>query len=164
MPFKVNVSHKGKTGKFEIDNESLIGLTIGEKVRGEEISSDLAGYELEITGTSDKAGFAGKKDLKGPNLQKMLTTYGWGMKKKPKKGGKKEVASPKGLRLRKTVRGNEISSDTVQINTILIKEGTKKFEDILKEGAPIEGTAEEVSKEEKKEKAPKEKAKEEEKE
>ncbi|MEA3248371.1 MAG: S6e family ribosomal protein, partial [Nanoarchaeota archaeon] len=35
---------------------------------------------------------------------------------------------PKGLRLRKTVRGKEISLDTVQINTKVLKEGSKKFD------------------------------------
>lgn len=38
----------------------------------------------------------------------------------------------KGVRLRKTVRGNEISLDTVQINTIVSKEGKTKFTDIGK--------------------------------
>jgi ribosomal protein S6E (S10) len=36
-----------------------------------------------------------------------------------------------GLRLRKTVRGNEISADTVQINLSVKKEGSKKFESLL---------------------------------
>ena len=52
------------------------------------------------------------------------------MHKKPK-GLKKVNKRPKGLRLRKTVRGKEISLDTVQINTKVLKEGKKKFEDLF---------------------------------
>ena len=37
----------------------------------------------------------------------------------------------KGLRLRKTLRGEEISLKTSQINTIVKKQGKKKFEDLL---------------------------------
>ena len=37
----------------------------------------------------------------------------------------------KGIRLRKTLRGQEISLLTSQINTIVVKEGKKKFEDLL---------------------------------
>jgi len=128
--FKINVSHNGKTYKVETENENLIGKSIGEKIDGEELSDDLAGYELEITGTSDKAGFTGVKTIEGPNLKKVLLKYGHGMHKKPK-GLKKINKKPKGLRLRKTVRGKEISSATIQINSKVQKEGTKKFESLF---------------------------------
>jgi len=134
MAFKINVSHNGKTFKVETEDEKLVGYSIGEKVAGEEISEDLKGYELEIRGTSDKSGFTGLEELDGPNLKKVLLGYGKGMKRKPK-GEKKKTTRPKGLRLRKTVRGKEISLDTVQINTKVTKEGTKKFESLF---APAE--------------------------
>ena len=134
MAFKINVSHNGKTFKVETEDEKLVGYSIGEKVAGEEISEDLKGYELEIRGTSDKSGFTGLEELDGPNLKKALLGYGKGMKRKPK-GEKKKTTRPKGLRLRKTVRGKEISLDTVQINTKVTKEGTKKFEGLF---APAE--------------------------
>ncbi len=130
MTFKINVSNKGKTFKVENDDEGLVGLTIGEKVDGKVIDSNLEGYELEITGTSDKAGFAGFVEYGGPGLKKVLLGYGKGMKKKPK-GLKKVNKKPKGLRLRKTIRGNEISLDTVQINMNVLKEGNKKFDDLF---------------------------------
>ena len=130
MAFKVNVSHKGKTYKVETGNEKLVGQSIGDKIKGEEISESLKGYELEITGTSDKSGFFGDKDVDGPALKKVLLGYGKGMHKKPK-GEKKTNKKPKGLRLRKTVRGKEISLDTVQINTKVVKEGNKKFSDLF---------------------------------
>lgn len=120
MPFKINISHKGRTLKKETENEALIGKKIGETIPGGEITSELAGYELEITGTSDKAGFPGKKDVEGSNLKKVLLTKGFSMHNKKK-----------GIRKKKTVRGNTISSSTIQINTIVKKEGNKKFEELL---------------------------------
>ena len=129
---KINIANKGKTYKIETESEVLVGTKIGDKVKGEDVSADLAGYELEITGTSDKSGFPGFKNLKGSGLRKVLLTYGPGMKNRPKKEGKKPTPNNKGLRLRKTFRGNEISSDTVQINIKVIKEGTKKFDDFFK--------------------------------
>ncbi|MDO8516741.1 MAG: S6e family ribosomal protein [Nanoarchaeota archaeon] len=130
--FKVNISHKGKTIKFdEVDNEELIDKHIGDKISGSEINAELAGYDLEITGTSDKAGFPGLKEHKGPGLKKVLLTRGKGM-----------WDNRKGVRLRKTIRGDTISADTVQINTNVLKEGTKKFETFAKKEEKSEEKAE----------------------
>ena len=118
MAFKINVSHKGKTIKFETENENLVDKAIGESIDGSDISPELEGYEVEITGTSDKAGFPGFGDLQGPALRKVLLIRGKGM-----------WDQRKGVRLRKTVRGNSVSLDTVQINTKVIKQGSKKFEE-----------------------------------
>ena len=41
MPFKINISHNGKTYKVEIDNENILGKKIGETLKGDEISQDL---------------------------------------------------------------------------------------------------------------------------
>lgn len=132
MVFKINISNKGKTHKVETENEGLIGMTIGQKVSGEEFSADLTGYELEITGTSDKAGFPGFIEHAGPNLKRVLLGYGKGMWRRSKGLRKKtNIRRPKGLRLRKTVRGKEISADTVQINAKVVKEGNKKFDEFL---------------------------------
>ncbi len=120
MAYKINVSHKGKTIKFEIDNEELIGTTIGNTIEGKQISADLEGYELTVTGTSDKAGFPGMPDIKGQSLKRVMLKIGRGMRN-----------NQEGLRLRKTVRGNEISADTVQINLSVKKEGSKKFESMI---------------------------------
>jgi len=142
MAFKINVAHKGKTYKVETENESLVGHSINDKIEGKEISENLTGYELLITGTSDKSGFMGRAEIDGPNLHKVLLGYGKGMKMKPKGEGKIN-RKPNGLRLRKTVRGKEISQFTVQINTKVLKEGLKKFDSLFE--TPVE---EEVSKEE----------------
>jgi small subunit ribosomal protein S6e len=151
MAFKLNIAHEGKTLKMESDSESLVGVKIGDRVGGEAISPELAGYEIEITGTSDKAGFPGLKEHAGPGLRKALLTYGKGMHKRPRKEGKKPVPSPKGLRLRKTIRGNEISQDTVQINVKVIKQGNKKFEDFFISAEVNPEQVEEKKVEEKKE-------------
>jgi len=133
MPFKINISSKGKTFKLEVDNEGLIGKKIGEKIEGKELKKELEGYELEITGTSDIAGFPGFKEIEGSSLKRVLLTYGKGMHKKPRREGKKPVSSPKGLRLKKSIRGNTISKDTIQINAKVIKLGDKKLEEIFPE-------------------------------
>lgn len=142
MAFKINVAQNGKTYKVESANENLVGSSIGETIDGALISEDLTGYELEITGTSDKAGFCGMPSVAGPRLQRLLLSYERGMKKRPKHEGKKVRSNrnPKGLRLRKTVRGKEISLETVQVNTKVLKEGKKKFEALF---APAEEPAEE---------------------
>ena len=148
MAFKINVAYKGKTFKVETEDEKLVGYSIGDKIKGEDVSGDLAGYELEITGTSDKAGFCGVKSINGPNLHRVLLGYGHGMHMKPK-GEKKINKKPAGLRLRKTVRGKEISNFTIQINTKVLKEGSKKFDALFEapaEEAPAEAPAEEEKK------------------
>ena len=155
MTFKINVANNGKTFKVETENEELVGKVIGEKIDGKLFSEDLEGYELEVTGTSDKSGFCGLPNVQGSRLKKVLLSYERGMKARPKKEGKKVRSNknPSGLRLRKTVRGNEISLDTVQINTRVVKEGKKKFNDLFAPAeAPKEETATEAPKEEVKEK------------
>ena len=133
MAFKINVSFKGKTFKAEMDSEELIGYSIGDKIDGSLFSEDLIGYELEITGTSDKAGFCGLPNINGPGLHRVLLSYERGMHTRPKKEGKvaRTNKTPKGLRLRKTVRGKEVSLETVQINSKVMKEGKKKFDDLF---------------------------------
>lgn len=131
MPFKINISDKGKALKIETDSEAFIGKKIGEKVQGKDISKELDGYELEITGTSDISGFPGKKDVEGIALKRVLLTKGFGMHKRPKREGKKKVATPDGLRLKKTVRGNTISPSIIQINLKVLKQGSKEFEELL---------------------------------
>jgi len=137
MPFKINISDKEKTFKLEADTEFLIGKKIGEKIDGKEVKSELEGYELEIMGTSDKAGFPGMKEVEGSGLKKVLLTKGFSMKNKRK-----------GLRKRKTVRGNAISKNTIQINMKVIKQGSKKLEEIFpKEKKPEETKTEESAEE-----------------
>ncbi len=136
MPFKINIGTKnGKTFKLEAEAPALIGKKLHEKIIGNNISSDFDGYEFEIAGASDKAGFTAMENVEGIGLKKVLLTYGKGMKRRPRREGKKKqlCKKPKGLRLRKTVRGNAISDLIVQINLKLLKEGNKKLSEIFPE-------------------------------
>lgn len=120
MAFKLNISDKGKAWKLELSGESLVGTSVGDKIEGKEINADFEGYELEITGGSDIAGFPLSKDVQGLGLRRVLLSKGWGMKDKRK-----------GVRLRKTVRGKTISEKVVQINLKIVKHGHKKLESIF---------------------------------
>jgi small subunit ribosomal protein S6e len=65
MPIKLNISEKGKAWKLEIPEEVLSGKSVGDKFDGKELKPELEGYELEITGGSDNAGFPLSKDVEG---------------------------------------------------------------------------------------------------
>ena len=136
MPFKLNIGTKqGKTFKLEIEGDSLIGKELHDKIKGKDISPDLEDYEFEITGASDKSGFTALKEVEGIGLKKVLLSYEKGMKKRPRKEGKKKIGrnKPKGLRLRKTVRGKVISEAISQINLKVLRQGKKKLEEIFPE-------------------------------
>ena len=145
MVFKINVSHKGRTWKAEVDNEVFIRMKIGEKISGDLVSSELNGYQLEITGTSDIAGFPGIKGQVGPQLRGVLLT---------KKDKGMNQTRPDGLRLKKTVRGEEISDKTLQINMKVLKEGSKKFDEICPAKPPKEKNDDKSKKAEVKAEAP----------
>lgn len=139
MTFKINIADKsGKTYKVETEAPSLVGKELGSKIEGKEISPDLDGYELEITGASDKSGFTAMANVEGIGLGKLLLSYEKGMKNRPKKEGKikRSKNKPKGLRLRKTVRGKVISEAISQINVRVLKEGSKKLAEIFKKEEP----------------------------
>jgi small subunit ribosomal protein S6e len=132
MVFKINISHKGKTYKVETEDETLVGRKIGEKIPGADVAPELEGFELEITGTSDLSGIPGFKGLDEDIYHRKLLGFGPGMKDRRK-----------GIRLRKTQRGEAISLKTRQINIKVLKEGKRKFEDLFnKEEAETEEKAE----------------------
>jgi len=121
MAFKINISDKGRTFHLETDSEEIIGKKIGDKISGTDISRDLLGYEFEIKGSSDKAGFPGNKEIEGASLRKLLLKKGRFLKHVPSKG----------FRRKKTVRGNQISSDIIQVNLTVLKHGGKKLGEIF---------------------------------
>ena len=121
MAFKFNISEKGKTFKLETDSEFFVGKKIGDVFNGTELSPELKGFELKITGTFDKSGFPGKEDEQGPQLRGVLLSKGRFLRK----------VSHKGFRRKKSVRGNEISLAIVQINCSVVK-GTKPLDSFLK--------------------------------
>ena len=136
MPFKINISEKnGKTHHLDLESENLFMKTINEKIKGSDISSELHDYEFEITGASDKSGFPAMKEIDGIMLNRVLIGYGIGMKKRPKREGKKKRSNfkPSGLRMRKTARGKIISPEIIQVNLKVLKEGAKKLSEIFPE-------------------------------
>ncbi len=143
MVFKLNISDKGKAWKVESSSESIIGKKIGEEVDGSELSENLVGYTLKITGGSDSSGFAHKPGLQGSEMKRIILSKGWGMHKRPRRAGKKHRQTFDGLRLRKTVRGQQMSEKTIQINMIVTKHGQKSMHELFPEqNKPKEKAAE----------------------
>ncbi|MDP6626901.1 MAG: 30S ribosomal protein S6e [Methanopyri archaeon] len=120
MVFKVTISDikGGKCYQKELsgdESKGLIGKRIGETFRGEVLG--LTGYELMITGGSDRQGFAMRKDVEGAARKKVLLAGPPGYR-----------PTSDGIRRRKSVRGNTISDAILQINTKVVKAGKKKLE------------------------------------
>jgi len=144
--FIVSDPTKRKAYKVEVDHDKAVGLvgkTIGQKFNGDILG--LSGYELQITGGTDKDGFPMHVQVHGPGRKKLVLAHPPGFHPKIK-----------GQRKRKMVRGNTISPDIRQINCKIVKTGAKPLDQLIKkEEKPKE---EKIEKEEKKE-APKEEAK-----
>jgi small subunit ribosomal protein S6e len=121
--FKLVISNpkNGIARQVEISGEGadkLIGKRIGDEIPasglglnlteifGEEIPGDV---KLKITGGTDKDGFPMRPDVHGPRRVKILLSRGPGFRPKER-----------GERRKKTVRGNTISPDIVQINAVLV--------------------------------------------
>ena len=107
--------------KIEIEQEKVAGI-VGKKI-GDTFNGDLIGlpgYQLQITGGTDKDGFPMHPRVEGPVKKKVLLAHPPCFH--PRK---------KGERRRKTVRGNTISYDIVQINCKVVKAGSKPLEEIL---------------------------------
>jgi len=118
--FKFVISEKSKSYQVEKDQNDcpVLGKKIGDTISGDFLG--LEGYELKITGGSDKDGFPMRKDIEGQTRKKLLVRAGIGFK-----------TDVKGLRRRKTLRGNTINQDVVQINCKVVKIGTKNIAEVL---------------------------------
>lgn len=80
----------------------------------------MPGYELQITGGTDRDGFPMHPQVHGPGRKKVILSH-------------QPCFHPKfkGQRKRKTVRGNTISREIVQINCKVIKAGPKPLEELM---------------------------------
>jgi len=121
--FKFVISEPSAKKSFqkEVDQSkaiSLVGKKIGDEFTGDVI--DLSGYSLQITGGTDKDGFPMLPSVKGPGRKKVLLSGPPGFYPKLK-----------GQRKRKTVRGDTISQDTMQINLKVVKKGEKPLEELV---------------------------------
>ncbi|MCW4025809.1 MAG: 30S ribosomal protein S6e [Candidatus Bathyarchaeota archaeon] len=105
--FKVIVSDPNGTSKIveleEARATPLIGRKIGETLDGAAV--DLPAHKVQITGGSDSDGAPMRSNVHGGVRRNVILSSGTGFK--PKK---------KGDRKRKTVRGDVITDEIVQIN------------------------------------------------
>ncbi|MCK5458746.1 MAG: 30S ribosomal protein S6e, partial [Thermoplasmatales archaeon] len=118
----VNDTKNGKSHNILVSGHhanSLIGKKIHDEVDG--IFVSLPGYKLQITGGTDKNGFPMRTDLPGTIRRRLLLSESLGFKPKDS-----------GVRKKKSVRGNTVHQDVVQINMMVIKHSSKPIEDIIK--------------------------------
>ncbi|ALV62834.1 SSU ribosomal protein S6e [Thermococcus sp. 2319x1] len=98
--------------------DKLIGLKIGDEIEAKELGLNLseifgseipADAKLKITGGTDKDGFPMRPDVHGPRRVRILLSRGPGFR-----------PQERGERRKKTVRGNTISSEIVQVNMKIV--------------------------------------------
>ena len=123
VEFKVVVNDikNGKSHQVVVTGHhanSLIGKKIGDEVDG--IFVQLPGYKLTLTGGTDKNGFPMRKDLPGMSRRRLLLSKSTGF-----------LAKEEGLRMKKSIRGNTINQDIVQINLKVKKYSTKPIEKLI---------------------------------
>ncbi len=121
--FKLVISNpkSGVARQVEISGEEaekLIGKRIGDEIPANELGLNLteifgeeipSNVKLRITGGTDKDGFPMRPDVHGPRRVRILISRGPGFRPKER-----------GERRKKTVRGNTISPEIVQINMKLV--------------------------------------------
>lgn len=95
----------------------LIGKKIGETFDGGIVG--LPGYTLEISGGSDKDGFPMRPEISGTRRVTAFISSGAGIRR-----------VRKGLRRKKTVVGNTVSAQIVQVNTKIKEFGQKPLEEL----------------------------------
>jgi small subunit ribosomal protein S6e len=137
VEFKVVVNDaNGKSYQVQVSGHhanSLIGKKIGDEVDGIFIS--LPGYKLQITGGTDKDGFSMRSDLPGMGRRRLLLSESKGYK-----------AIEKGTRRKKSIRGNTINQDVVQINMKVTKPGSKPIDGLVQTGDKGEAVKKEEAK------------------
>jgi len=125
--FKIIISDPtdGKSKVIEVEEARatpFIGKKLGETIDG--IIVDMPATKLQILGGSDTDGVPMRGDVHGGIRRQVVLSEGAGFK--PKREGE---------RRRKTVRGNTITDEIVQINLKIIGQPTKPA------GTKVESTA-----------------------
>jgi len=116
--FKIIVSdpETGKSRAVEVEGARavpLVGRRLGEVIDGAAVG--MSGYKLRITGGSDKDGFPMRPNIHGGVRVSVLLSEGVGFH-----------SSKAGQRQRKTLRGNVITEEIVQINMRVSEKPKKK--------------------------------------
>lgn len=119
MPkFKIIVSdpETGKSQAVEVEGTRavpLIGRRLGEVIEGTAVG--MSGYKLRISGGSDKDGFPMRPNIHGGVRVSVILSEGTGFH--PSRAGERQ---------RKTLRGNVITEDIVQVNMKVVEKPKKK--------------------------------------
>jgi len=130
VTYKVNISGgtivgpgKGLTKSWPVEKTDfrIVGGHIGEVFEG--IKIGLPGYMFKITGGSDNSGIPMRPDVHGGVKKQLLLRGGVGFH-----------PDRKGLRRRKTIRGNVITENMSQINVVVTEYGK---ENIFKDVEPV---------------------------
>ena len=130
----------GKSQKIELEDSKitpLIGKRIGETIDGSLIG--IQGYELKITGGTDKDGIPMRPDVHGGSKMAVILSGGVGYNPKNK-----------GLRKKKVVRGNTISIESKFLNLSIVGQ-TKGVKRTPRRKTKIESKEENPPESEKKE-------------
>jgi small subunit ribosomal protein S6e len=119
--FKLVISEKEKSMARTVgdpQSAGFLGKRIGESIGGELLGA--GGYTFRITGGTDKSGFPLRPDLPGARQTRLYVGDGFGFN-----------APRRGMRRRRTFRGNTISEETVQINLVVAQKGPKPLAELF---------------------------------
>ena len=116
--FKIIISdpQSGTSQSIELEGTQavpIIGRKLGETIDGTPVK--LSGYKLKITGGSDKDGFPMRPNIHGGVRVGAILSEGVGFHQ-----------TRKGERKRKTVRGNVITDQIVQVNMKILEKPKRK--------------------------------------
>ena len=124
----------GKSAQLVLEGDKavvLLNSKINDVIEGDTIG--LPGYKLKITGGSDDSGFPLMKGIGGAIKTSVL--------RKVATSGRKN-----GMHERLTVRGSTISSDTVQVNTVIVEYGSTPVSELFPEKKKEEAAGKEAAK------------------
>lgn len=116
----------GKSAQMVVEGDkaaALLNCRINETVDGAVIGLD--GYKLKITGGSDSSGFPMTKGIGGAIKTSVL--------KRIARSGRNN-----GIHKRFTVRGSTVSSDTEQVNAVIVEYGSKPASELFPEKKKVE--------------------------
>jgi|SRR3989338_2697784 len=114
----INDPKTGKSYQKILESNPFVNNKVKDKVNGSLLG--LEGYEFEIRGGSDKSGHPIRLDMPGIGKKRALLTSGPCVKIKVK-----------GMKIRKTVVGNMINEDIVQINLKILNAGSQNLDELF---------------------------------